>query len=236
MDTLKLRVHIHSPKYEIPPNEVEKLNTSLLPLEEATTSFPMADLHLNVVFHGRDNTFHVKAALNLPKQSLFTGERNGLFHHACERCIRKLVHKVNAYKNQMTGRPEIEKIAQHTHHEVYPASEPDIRALENAAADQNYTDFRQAISVYDGALAHRIGQWIGRYPIAEAQLGLDFTISDVMDEIYLTAMDHFTNRPADRLGNWLENLVDPAIRALSEHTEAEKENIEMVRETLPAVD
>jgi hypothetical protein len=83
--------------------------------------------------------------------------------------------------------------------------------------------------VYDEALQKRVGRWIERYPRAEARLGDNLLISEIVEEVFLNAFDQFNDRPeALRLGQWLENLIDPSLRTLFYDGEQERENVRMV--------
>jgi hypothetical protein len=55
-------------------------------------------------------------------------------------------------------------------------------------------------------------------------------LGDIVEEIYLNAFEQFTRRPtALRLSEWLENLIEPSIRALLRHPDEEAENASMAR-------
>ena len=76
----------------------------------------------------------------------------------------------------------------------------------------------------------RIGRWIQRYPEVEGQIGVRFEIADVVEEVFLMAFDQYDRRPKDvRFGDWLEQLIDPSVKLLRDHTEEELENIQFVR-------
>jgi hypothetical protein len=60
-------------------------------------------------------------------------------------------------------------------------------------------------------------------------------MSDVTEEIFLTAFDEYEARPEGlHLSEWLENLIDPAVKALMTRTAAEKENINLARSAMNA--
>jgi hypothetical protein len=52
----------------------------------------------------------------------------------------------------------------------------------------------------------------------------------MIEEVFLTAFDRHDQRPeSQRFGQWLEDLIDPAIKALADHTAEEQENISLAR-------
>jgi ribosome-associated translation inhibitor RaiA len=222
-ETYGLRILFQTRHYELTPAERAQMEENTHTLARAVESFPVADLHVEVLRHPRTQDFHVKTTLRLTKKALFTGDRDVLPHPAYERCVRKLVHKVQAYKEKMSGVSAGERVAEGARPGVRPDLEPDLGALERSAQAQDYPSFRKAISVYDDVMEHRVGRWIRRFPEAEARLGKDFVLADIVEEVCLNAYERFARRPADRLGNWLEKLIDPSLRAFLENGEAEVE-------------
>ncbi|MBI4605337.1 MAG: hypothetical protein HY721_25515 [Planctomycetes bacterium] len=166
--------------------------------------------------------------MKLPGRDIFTGDRHPALHPAYERCVRKLVGKVKAYKEKLRRKPERERAQQGEVREVRPAREPDVPLLERAAHEGDYAAFREGLSDYDDSLRRRVDRWTRRYPELEGLLGGDVLLSEVLEEVYLNAFEGFLRRPADRLGNWLESLIDPSVRRLLARFEEGKENLGFV--------
>ena len=89
--------------------EEEKMQEDLHTLRRVVEKFPVADLHVRINRHDKSDDFHVKTSLHLPGRTLFTGDRDAKIHPAYERCVRKLVKKVTAYKDRMSHRSQFEK-------------------------------------------------------------------------------------------------------------------------------
>jgi len=70
---------------------------------------------------------------------------------------------------------------------------------------------------------------VERYPAAEAKLGHGLVISEIVEEVFLNAFERFNDRPPLRMGEWLESLIDPSLKALLEDTAAEKENLSFIQ-------
>jgi ribosome-associated translation inhibitor RaiA len=225
-----LAVQIHTRHYDLAAAERASLEACLGSLSKLVSRFPGASLHVDIARHPRAKDFHVKTSLRLAGRTLFTGERDPLLHRAYERCVRKLMHKAKAYREKLERKPTIEKEVQGTLHTVVPDREPDAPALESAVRDGDFARFRTAAGVYDGALGKRIHDRLARYVMPAAIQAAGITEDDVLEEVYLNAFEGFPGRPRDRVGNWFESLIDPSLRALLEHPEAEKENLGYVRE------
>ncbi|MBI4584414.1 MAG: hypothetical protein HY717_10370 [Planctomycetes bacterium] len=220
-----LKIQVKTENYQFSAEEWDQIENQLDSLKRLVKDFPVAELHVQIHWHRRSQTFHVKTNLHLLKQNLFTGERDVLWHPAYERCIRKLMNKVKGLKEKLAKKSVYSKVASGTLHQVIPEREPDPEKLEQAFKDQDFLAFRQAMSVYDDALSKRLGRWIERYPAVSARLGSEFTLSDLVEEVYLNAFEQFGSRPVDRIGNWLEHLIDPSVKAFIQHPELEKENL-----------
>lgn len=235
-ESYDLRVEIDTENCEISPFDEEKMQRDFEHLARLIENFPVADLHVRIVGHPRSNDYHVKTSLKLPGRTIFTGERHELLYTAFNRCARKLEQKVKTYKAKLGQAPERERAVEGKVHDVRPQQEPDANAIEEAVATRDFERFRDALSVYDDSLDLRIGRLIERYPEIAAELGETITISDIREEVYLNAFESFDVRPADRLGNWLEGLIEPSLRAVVDRPAITREEVEYSREIRGATD
>lgn len=220
----QLRIDADWGNYKISEAEREKMDTDLSALRKLVENFPVAELKIEVL-HPSD--IQISTSLRLPATTLFTADHDRKLHPAWERCVRKLMHKVTAYKERLENKPVYEKEAQGTLHDVRPAMEPDPQELEEAVADLDYVRFRKALAVYEESLEARVGRWVQRFPEAQTRLGTRLMISDIVEEVYLNAFERFGERPPIRLGEWLEELIDPSLQILLTHPE-EKENLSFI--------
>lgn len=229
-ESYNLRIELATKGCELSAPELEKMQGDLDSLSRVTKDFPVSDLHITVIYHHRSHDYHVKTSLVLTKKTLFTGDRDVLVHPAYERCIRKLVKKVVAYKDRMAQGDERSKLEVGTHHDVLPTREPDAAVLEQTVQDADYSAFRAATDGYDEPIRKRIGRWIQRYPALEAALDDALTIDDIVEEVFLNAFERFSSRPeAVPLGEWLDQLIDPSIKDLLKNPDEELENINFAR-------
>src|SRR5439155_10527791 len=169
--------------------------------------------------------------LKLPGRTLFTGEQDGYLDAAFGRGVRKLVRKVEAYGGQSDPRAAEaagRRIA--LSRDVVAPADPASGPLAEAVGNGDYRTFRTALAGYEEWLRKRVGRWVQRYPEAEARVGTELLLGDLVEEVYLNAFEGFARRPTDvRLSDWLEGLIDPSLKALLRHPDEEHENASMAR-------
>jgi len=225
-----LRIELDTKNFNFSHAELQKMEEALAPLREPVRNFPVSDLYITVTHHPTPDDFHVRTSLVLPGRTLFTGDRDANPLSAWGRCVRKLVSKVTAYKDNLSAKEERAKTREGTAQEVLPEAEPDVEQLRRSVETGDYAAFRHATYVYEEPVRKRGGRWIERYPEFEERLGIAYTLDDLVEEVFLNAFERFDQRPeAVRLGKWLEELIDPSVRALLKDPDAERENIEAVR-------
>lgn len=154
LDRPGLRIKFHVEGFTPLREEVDKMEKAFDTLAEQVRYFPRAHLGIHIAYHPSREVYHVKADLSLPKRVLFTGERDRLFYHAFERTIRKLSHKLGAYKEAMGGINDRQKeiaraIARHV-----PNFVPDISSLEEAVREEDFSAFAVALSPFEIGRAH----------------------------------------------------------------------------------
>jgi ribosome-associated translation inhibitor RaiA len=226
----KMRVAFEAKQFDFQPEEAVRFREGLRPLQKVVEQYPVSALFVTIHRHPRSKDYHVTTALHVPSRTLFTGERHDdEAYPAFERCVRKLVRKVEAHRDQLSHKTELAKSAAGKYHEVLPDHEPDVEALWRAAADGDYRAFREHLDVYHDPVRLRVGRWIQRYPRIEAQLGDSLSIEDIVEEVFLLAFDGFHNRPKIRFGIWLETLIHQSVKKLLRQPEAEKENLSVTR-------
>jgi len=210
-----LRLQIDTENYTISGAERERMESAVERLHEQIDAFPVTDLHFQLHRHPRSGDFHVKARLRVPSTTLFTGERGEALEACFDDCLRKLAHKVERHKERLEDKERYQKRAQGTDHDLFPSEEPDIDEAVRAIESGDYRAFREAMAVYDDAISLRAGRWIERYPDAAAEVGHDILLTDLVDEVMLNAFARWYDRPKSRrLGQWLEDLIDPSIETL----------------------
>lgn len=229
-ETHNLRIELDTKHCSLAAAEIEKMERSLDALREPVRNFPVSDFYITVIHHPRSLNYQVRTSLVLPGRTLATGEFDENPVSAFGRCVRKLVHRLTAYKDELEAKPQRTKAQEGTTQEVVPTQEPDAEHLRRAVASGDYAAFRAAMYVYDEPVRKRAGRWIQRYPEFEARLGELFTLEDLVEEVLLNAFDRLDEKPqALRLGKWLEELIDPSVKALLDDPELEQENIAAVR-------
>ncbi len=229
-ESYDLRIELDQKGCELQPAQIEKMESMLDTLRKITEPFPVANLYIDVIFHHSSQDYHVKTSLALPGKTLFTGERGDDALTAFESCVRKLVHKVTAFKARMAHKAESAKQAAGTHPIVEPSAEFDLAAIETAVEEGEYEKFRDLLDVFDSTMRQRIRQWLDRYPELEQRLHGDLQIDDLLEEVFLNAFERFAHRSHQvSPGDWLEQLIAPSIHAILSSPDEEIENIRFVR-------
>lgn len=211
--------------------EIEKMERGLDPLAAIVADFPVSDLYITVAYYDQTRHYEVKTALVLTGTTLFSADHDDAVHPAYERCVRKLIQRVEAYKDRLSSKPEQSKQEKGTHQTVLPtALPPEQQALDRAVGEGDYRAFRESLLVYEEPLRKRVGRWVQRYPELDAQIDRLITLNDIVEEVFLTAFERYEHRPKNLLLNdWLESLIDPALRDLVRHFDEEIENINFAR-------
>ncbi len=230
-DRFHLRVTFRTRHCEVPRDEFHRMQRSLDDLGAAVRDFPDAALTITLIYHPRSATYHAEFRLRLPGRTLATGEADPYLDSAFQRGLRKLLHRVEAYRES----PDQASVAAAERadtrgREIMAPQDPDGGLLGRAVNAGDYRAFRNILIRYEDWLRLRIGRWIQRYADAETRLGRGLAIGDVVEEVYLNAFEQLPNRPTDvPFHQWLEGLIDPSLKALMHHPEQEQENASLAR-------
>ena len=232
-ESYNLRIELDTKSCDLSADEISKMEDGLETLRRLVQQFPVSNLYITVIHHPRSNDYHVKTSLALSGRTLFTGDRDTVMYAAYERCIRKLAKKVKAYKQRMGGEDEQAKQTMGTHHTLTPSRELDVERMNEAVENDDYVAFHHAVDMFEETLGERVGRWIKRFPEIESRLGDNFTISDIVEEIFLNAFEQYPSRPSEvPPGVWFEGLIDPSVQALLQSPDEEFANISFARSLL----
>jgi hypothetical protein len=225
-----MQIDLDSKHFAPTPGDLQLFEESLSPLRRLVEHFPVATLHVLIEFHKHSTNYDVKTSLILTGQTLVSCESGTTPHPALERCVANLVEDVQGYKGRLGQVPERQKIEKGTHQNLQPSVDPDPAALDAAVRSGDFTAFRTATFGYEEALRDRVGRWVQRYPEVNARIDKDFTIADLVEDVFLNAFEGYDKRPHDvRFGDWLDHLIDPTVKALASHPDEELENVNMAR-------
>jgi hypothetical protein len=212
-----------------------KLEEGLEAVGRLVRDFPVSNLHILVEQFQRTSTWHVKTTLQLPAEALVSLGEGEALNATFEGCIAKLIQNVHAYKDRMSRVAETAREVKGTRQDLEPTLSPDAPALERAVADGDYGAFRSVLLGYEEPLRKRIGRWVERYPEVNARIDHGLKIADLVEAVFLDAFEQYEHRPRGvRFGDWLEHLIDPAIKEMIAHPEQELENINLARSALGA--
>jgi len=230
-----MRVLFDTHHCKLTPAETGKMREGLDGLVRQVQHFPLSDVRVLVDRNQRSNDYSVKVTLLLDGATLVANDHDTALHAAFERCLNSLLQNVQAYKDRLERVPERQKRLKRTHQDLEPSVDPDPRALEAAVAAGDYAAFRLAAVGYEEPLRKRVGRWVERYPQVNAQIGRNLEVADIVEEVLLSAFEGYMERPREnRFGDWLEALIDPAVKTLQGRREEELENISLARSAVEA--
>ncbi|MEX0937920.1 MAG: hypothetical protein WDZ59_08655 [Pirellulales bacterium] len=225
-----LRIELDQNNCDLPGDVIEKFERDLEPLRKPVAKFPVSDLYITVTHQPRSQAYHLKMALVLSGRTLAVADVDPHVLAAFDRCVSKLIRRVLAYVADLGAEAELHKHRKGTHQEIVPESEPDVEQLENALREGDYAAFRTATYVYEEQVRKRVGRLVERFPELNERIGIEWTLEDMVEEVFLMAFEHYESRPREvRLGEWLEQLIEPSLKLLSAHPDEEMENINFAR-------
>jgi ribosome-associated translation inhibitor RaiA len=225
-----LRIELDQNNCDLSGDVIERFERALEPLRKPVAKFPVSDLYITVTYQPRSQIHHVKMALVLSGRTLAVADPDPQVLAAFDRCVSKLIRRVLAYEADLGAEPELHKHRKGTHQDILPESEPDIEQLEKAVRDGDYAAFRTATYVYEESVRKRVGRLVERFPELNERIGIDWTLEDMVEEVFLMAFEQYESRPREvRLGEWLEQRIEPSLKLLSAHPDEEMENINFAR-------
>jgi ribosome-associated translation inhibitor RaiA len=234
-ETSGFRLQIDAHHYQPSPAEIERLTAEINEMARQLDAFPVSDFRVLIERNNRSNDFSVKVTLILPGTTLVGNDHDPALHAAFERCLVSLTENVRAYKDRLGRVEDRQKAEKGTIQEVLPGPAPDEAAVRDAVEAGDYAAFRAALLAYEEPLRKRAGRWIERYPEMDAAIGRTLTVSDVVEEVFLLAFDQYPRRRQElRLGEWMEGLIDEAVRALRDGGDEELRNVNMSRSAVEA--
>jgi ribosome-associated translation inhibitor RaiA len=227
----RLRVTFETRNCTIPDDERARMAGLLRDLEGAFAELLPADVRFVVIFHPRSQTYHVEAKLRLPGETVFAGATDPYLDSAFLKCRDELRRRLEAYRAAPpTPSEEAARQRAALGEDVIAPTEPDAGPLGEAFAARDYARFRAALVPYEDWLRKRVGRWVQRYPAAQARVGDGLLIGDLVEEVYLTAFERFAERSRDvSVSQWLEGLIDPALRDLLHHADEEHQAASFAR-------
>jgi len=220
---------IHAPQRFVRRRHISLLGAVAAPLPSLSAQIVKRQATNNLrISHDNSNSgeYEVKLALVLPGQTFATGGVSEAWEPSLEKSVHKMIRRVEHYKATMSGAPDQARIAAGTTMEVEPNRPIDGKQVVAAVESGNYTEFRKAMYPIEASLRDRVGRWVQRYPQIQAKIGTRFTIADIVEETFILAFDRYKDwRPEMFFGQWIETLIDPAMKAIARDPEGELEAI-----------
>lgn len=225
-----LEVDLETKECTLPPDELARMQEPLDQIARTVGNLP-ARLEMTIVYHPRTARYHVDAGLRLPRRTLFTGDWDSYLDTALTRSMHKLIHKAEAYQEEPDREQDAlaERIDE-MNRDIMAPEDPAVGELAAASEAGDYARFRHLLGDYEQWIRLRVGRWLQRYPEANAELGGRLSIGDLVEEMFLNAFEHYSERPTIKpLHEWIDDLLDPSLRALWDDPEEERESISHAR-------
>jgi hypothetical protein len=226
-----LRVDFRTQGCTLPGDELARMERGLELLGEAVAVFPESHLTVRFIHHPRSKVYHVEGRLELPGRTLFSSDYDQDYRPAFDRLVARLGNQVGDYRDnpdREAGAVARQRAA--LDRNVVAPQGPDAGPLGRAVQDGDYRAFRRLLFGYEEWLRDRIGRWVQRFDRAEAQIGNELRLGDLLEEVYLNAFERYLKRPgAVPFHEWLEALIDPSLKEFLRHPDEERENASLAR-------
>ncbi len=211
-------------------SETQHIEAEVDRIQPLVRDFPTQILHINLEYNTNSEEYEVKLALVLPGQTFATGDVSEAWEPSLEKSVQKMIRRIEHYKSTLSGEPAQARTAAGTTMEAEPNRRMDGKQVADAVESGNYTQFRKAMYPIEESLRDRVGRWIQRYPQIQAKLGSRFTIADIVEETFMLAFDRYEHwHPEMFFGQWIETLIDPAMKKIARDPDGELETISFQR-------
>jgi hypothetical protein len=206
-----MQVQIKTSHHDLSVLDREELDRAVDQLDRLTKTYEMRHLHVDVSRVGRTNEVRVKMVLALARRRLVCDERGPGVGPAARACAAVLSRKVALAKDRV-HRSHGERSLRRAKAE---AALIDVDALRASVAARDLDAFRDALREAPGAIEAELGRRLKRHPDAEALLGDEFLIADLVEGVIVRAYDGFAERPASgSFQEWLWKQIDPVVDEL----------------------
>jgi ribosome-associated translation inhibitor RaiA len=215
LDQYRLKASLDSKECAIPEQTRMHFQEQLDDLGRWLTDFAASELAVNVIYHSKSDVFHAEAKLKVPGRTITVGHYEKSIDEAIKRCLEKATRRVEGYIMD-PDREALDAADRRARRDdaAVGSREPDLDALAKSVRDQDYRTFRNAIQLDDEFVRLRVGRWVQRYPEIQQEIGRSFEIADLVEEVFLIAFEKHRERPPHmNLRDWLESLIDPAVKA-----------------------
>jgi hypothetical protein len=208
-----MQVQLKTSHHKFSAFDRAELEKAVEQLDRLTENYGMRHLHVHIERIGHTNEVAVKMVLALARRRLVVEERAAGIGPAARACADVLSRKIALAKDRVHRRHG-ERTLRRAKRE---AALVDLDGLKSAAAARDLDTFRDALREAPQAVEAELGRRLKRYPEAEALLGDELLIADLVEGVIRRAFEDFTDRPAQgRIQEWLFQRIDPVIVEFAE--------------------
>ena len=208
-----LRTHVEVRHFSPRHGDIEVMRDRLAPLSAATKSFPFANLQVTISFLLPAEEYYVKARLALPGRVLLTGEHDSVMMPPYECCVRKLVHKAELHRLRDGATAKV--AAPISADKNRSSNQPNDERLRRAYGKDDCQEFFAELAGHRHTILSHVREWVRRRVGITIDASDERVLDDLVDEVMLSAFERYESRPSSlRIGDWIEILIDPALRSM----------------------
>src|SRR6056297_1360104 len=134
----EFRADLDTEGFEMTPQEIASVETEIDHLKPLVKDFPTQILHVNLAYHANTRSYEVQLPLVLPGQTFATANSSDSWHASLEKCVGKLIRRVEHYKAVMSGEPQHGHLVSGTEHELKPDQQIDGNQVNQAVESDDY--------------------------------------------------------------------------------------------------
>lgn len=220
----RTHVELETRECTLPEDERARIQEGLDLIAEEVVEFPASNLWLKIVYHPDSQQYHARAKLQLPGETIITDAYSPWLDESLQHSFDKIRRRIEQYKGRQddyTGKLAPQQAAPSAVTHVAVPTDTHSGELGEAVLRGDFRAFRLALADHEGPLRTRVAQWVLRYPDVDAMVGTAFDQDDIVEEVFLWAFEDYPDRPKETsLTQWLNDFIDPAVKALRTDPEA----------------
>jgi len=210
-----MQVQIKTSHHGLSGLDREELDRAVEQLDRLTENYEMRHLHVDVARVGRTNEVRVKLVLALARRRLVVDVRGPGVGPAARDGVAVLSRKIELAKDRV-HRLHGKRMLRRAKAE---AALVDMDALRAAVAASDYGAFRDALREAPEAVEAELGRRLKRHADAEALLGDEFLIADLVEGVIRRAYENYADRAASTpIHEWLFHSIDPIVEEFVVHS------------------
>lgn len=203
-----MHVEIKTNGYTLSSLDQDRLDQAIAHIDRLTNTYPNRRIHVSIEKFGHSEECQVRMLLAMARHRLVAVDRAPSVAPAAQRCVDILAEQIGL-KKERVHRGHGERAIRRAKEEAGLFDQEKVRI---AHIDGDYERFRDALGDLPDTVEAEIGRRLKFHPDAEARLGDEFTIQDLVEGVVFYAFENFVSRPGNvPLRDWMMSSVDYVI-------------------------